>query len=84
MCLKEFYFPDCWKVLLVVPVSKNVGERSTAKNYSPVSPLSVVSKVFEKVLNNRLIDHQEKYGLFRFSVLFQVFSTNCRSDGSFI
>ena len=84
MCLKECYFPDCWKVLLMVPLSKNVGESSTAKNYRPVRPLSVVSKVLEKVLNNRLIDHQEKYGLSRFSVLFQVFLTNCRSYGSFI
>ena len=30
-CLKESCFPDCWKVLLVVPVFKNVGERSKAK-----------------------------------------------------
>ena len=36
MCLKESCFPDCWKVSLVVPVFKNVGERSTAKNYHPV------------------------------------------------
>ena len=33
-CLKESCFPDCWKISLVVPVFKNVGERSTAKNYS--------------------------------------------------
>ena len=31
MCLKESSFLDCWEVL-VVPVFKNVGERSTAKN----------------------------------------------------
>ena len=30
--LKESYFPDCWKVSSVVPVFKNVAERSTAKN----------------------------------------------------
>ena len=36
-CLKESCFPDCWKVSSVVPVFKNVGERSTAKNYQPVS-----------------------------------------------
>ena len=36
-CLKESCFPDCWKVSSVVPVLKNVGERSTAKNYQPVS-----------------------------------------------
>ena len=30
--LKKSCFPDCWKVSSVVPVFKNVGERSTAKN----------------------------------------------------
>ena len=63
-CLKESCFPDCWKVSSVVPVFKNVGERSTAKNYRPVSHLSVVSKVFEKLVNNRIINHLEKCGLF--------------------
>ena len=63
-CLKESCFPDCWKVSSVVLVFKNVGERSTAKNYHPVSLLSVVSKVFEKLVNNRIVDHLEKCGLF--------------------
>ena len=63
-CLKESCFQDCWKVSLVVPVFKNAGERSTAKIYRPVSLLFVVSKVFEKLANNRIIDHLEKCGLF--------------------
>ena len=62
-CFKESCFPNCWKVSSVVPVFKNVGERSTAKNYRPVSLLSVVSKVFEKLLNNRIVDHLEKCDL---------------------
>ena len=62
--LKEPCFPDCWKVSSVVPVFKNVGERSTAKNYRPFSLLSVVSKVLEKLVNNRIVDHLEKCGLF--------------------
>ena len=48
-CLKESCFPDCWKVSSVFPVFKTVRERSTAKNYHPVSLFSVVSKVFEKI-----------------------------------
>ena len=63
-CLRESCFSDCWKVSSVVPVFKNVGERSTAKNYRPVSLLSVVSKVFEKLVNNRIVDYLEKCGLF--------------------
>ena len=34
-CFKKCCFPDCWKVSSVVPVFKNVGERSTAKSYRP-------------------------------------------------
>ena len=64
MLLKESCFPDCWKVSSVDPVFKNVGERSTAKNYCCISLLSVVSKVFEKLVNNRTVDHLEKCGLF--------------------
>ena len=41
MCLKESCFPDWWKVLLVIPAMKMVGERSTAKTYRPVCLLSV-------------------------------------------
>ena len=48
----------------MVSVFKNVGEKSTAKNYRPVSLLSVVSKVFGKLVNNRIVDHLEKCGLF--------------------
>ena len=62
-CLKESFFPDCWKVSSVIPVFKNVGERSTAKNYHPVSVLSVVNKVIEKLIYNRIVDHLEKCDL---------------------
>ena len=62
-CLKESCFPDCCKVSWVVPVFKNVGEKSIAKNYHPVSLLSVISNVFEKLVNNRIVDHLEKRGL---------------------
>ena len=57
-------FSGLWKVTLVVPVFKNVGGSSTAKNYHPVSLLSMVSKVFVKLVNNRIVDHLEKCGLF--------------------
>ena len=63
-CLKESCFPDCWNVSSVVPVFKNVGERYIAKNYCPVSLLSVVSKVFEKLVNNRVVDHPERCDVF--------------------
>ena len=48
----------------MVPVFKNVRERSTAKNDCPVSLFSVISKDFEKLVNNRMVDCLEKYDLF--------------------
>ena len=60
MYLKESCFPHCWKVSSVVPVFKKVGKRPIAKNHWPVSLLSVVSKVFEELENNRLVDHLER------------------------
>ena len=53
--------------LFLVPIFKNVGERSTAKNYCPVTLLSVVSDVFEKLVINTLVDHKEKCGVFLIS-----------------
>ena len=47
----------------MVPVFKIFGERSAAKKDRPVSLLSVVCKVFERLLNNRITDRLEKWGL---------------------
>ena len=47
----------------MVAVFNNIGERSTAKNYCPIS-LSVVNKVFETLVSNRIVDHLEKCGRF--------------------
>ena len=64
MCLREFCFPDCWKVSSVVHVFINVEKRSIAKICGPFSLFSMVSKVFEKLVNDRLVDHLGKCGLF--------------------
>ena len=63
-CLKESCYPDSWKVSSLVPVFKNVGERSTGENYCPVSLLSVVRKIFQKLVNNRIFGHLKKCDLF--------------------
>ena len=39
-------------------------ERCTARNYRPVHLVSAVSKVFEKLVKNRILDHLDKCGLF--------------------
>ena len=57
MCLRESCFVDCWKASLVVAVINDAGERCEAKNYCLVSRLCVFSKVFEKFVINRHVDH---------------------------
>ena len=66
MCLKESCFPDCLKVSSVVPV---------------FSVLSVDSKVFEKLVNNRIVDHLKKRGL---SSDFQYGFRSSRSTANFL
>ena len=48
----------------MLPVFTNVLERSTAKNCCSVSLLYVVNKVFEKLVNNKIVEHLEKCSLF--------------------
>ena len=48
----------------MVLVFNNVEERSKAKNYRFVTLLYVGIKSFDKLLNNRLVDHLEKCGLY--------------------
>ena len=57
-------FIMCLQVSSLVPVFKNVGKKFVAKKYGLFNLLFMVSKVFEKLVNNRLVDHLEKYGLF--------------------
>ena len=83
-CPKESCFLDCWKFSSVVSVFKNAGERSSAKNYRPVNLLSVVSKAFEKLVKNRIVDHLEKRGLFLISSMDLGHSIKCRYSNSCI
>ena len=51
----------------MVPIFENVDNRSMAKNCCPFSLFSVVRRVIEKLVNNRIVDHQEQYDLFMIS-----------------
>lgn len=47
----------------MAPVFENSWEMSTVESYCPVSLLSVLSKTFEKLVNNKFAEHHEKCGL---------------------
>ena len=61
-CLRESIYPEFFKVARVVPVYK--GEDPTQfGNYRPVSVLPVLSQVFERVLQSRLVEFFSEKGV---------------------
>ncbi|KAK4319782.1 hypothetical protein Pmani_009300 [Petrolisthes manimaculis] len=55
-CIKENTWPSMWKEARVVPIHKR-SSRSDPKNYRPISLLSVIGKVFEKVVADVVCHH---------------------------
>lgn len=62
LCLSQGIFPKAFKRSLITPVHKG-GSRDSVTNYRPISVLSSLSKVLEKVINNRLINFLEHNNL---------------------
>ena len=54
--------PDILKIAKTIPVYKK-GSRLTISNYRPISLLSNLNKIFEKVIFNRVYDFLEDYDL---------------------
>jgi hypothetical protein len=52
-CLKLSYFPSKWKHSKVIPIPKPNKDHSDPSNFRPISLLSSISKVFERVLLKR-------------------------------
>ena len=50
MCLEDSCFLDSWGVTSMVPVLKNVEDRSVTKSYFSVSLLSTFSEILDKFL----------------------------------
>ena len=59
ICLSKGVFPRCLKKAVVIPIYKS-GSRELVNNYRPISLLPVMSKVLEKIINNRLVSYLEK------------------------
>ena len=60
ICLK--IFPDCLKIAKVIPLFKS-GDPCDLNNYRPISILTLISQVFERVVHNRIYRFLEKFDL---------------------
>src|SRR5579872_4259059 len=59
MCIDSAIFPDKTKIAKVCPIYK-AGGKNEFMNYRPISILTSFSKVFERVISNRLSSYLEK------------------------
>ena len=63
MSIKECILHDFWKMAIVVPVYKK-GDTSDMSNYRPVSLLSLIGKVLEKIICRQVNDYIEEHSIF--------------------
>ena len=55
LSLKKSTVPDDWKRSNITPIFKS-GDPSEASNYRPISLLSLISKILERCIHNRIMD----------------------------
>ena len=55
-CLQQHNIPSEWKLHSITPIYKS-GDKTSIKNYRPISLLSCTSKILERIIYNKIIDH---------------------------
>lgn len=61
-CIYRSEVPRSWKFAHVTPIYKEKGSQSDPGNYRPIAITSIISKVFEKLIYDQLIEHLERNG----------------------
>ncbi|MCG8033540.1 MAG: reverse transcriptase family protein, partial [Candidatus Thiodiazotropha taylori] len=57
------YFPESWTEGHIIPIFKK-GDRNDVSNYRGITLLSIVGKLFTRILNNRPINWAEEYNIY--------------------
>ena len=61
-CVQECFWPSLWKQARVIPVHKKKS-KSDPGNYRPISLLSNISKILEKVITDEISQHLDEHKL---------------------
>jgi len=67
-CIQNSYFPNSFKIGRVVPVPKK-NTPNSLDDYRPITVLSCMSKIFEKVLANQIHTHINTQSIFPSSLM---------------
>ena len=56
----QSYFPTQWNKAMIVPIHKPGKNHSNSSHYRPIALTSCICKLFERMINERLIDYLER------------------------
>ena len=59
LAINKGIYPDNLKIAKVIPIFKK-GDQTSVNNYRPISILSPINKIFEKILYSRLLKYIDK------------------------
>ena len=53
-CLANNYFPESWKIEIIITLPKPNTDNSLPENYRPITLLPTMGKIFEKIIKGRI------------------------------
>ena len=62
LSMKVGEYPDLLKIAKVLPIFKK-GDHSLTSNYRPISVISCINKIFERLIFNRIYKYLEKFNI---------------------
>ena len=63
LCIEFGYFPEELKIGCITPVYKK-GDKTNISSYRPICSLSPFSKIFERIIYDRMLKFIDRYNIF--------------------